>query len=381
MSRPAKNIRLWKNGNVFYYRLPGMRNWKTTGKRNRTDAHNFAADKFKEYNPEVEQARPVPKGRRLRDFLDPYFVWDTCPRIADRRLEGKRISPDHAKHQRRLLKTYVFKDPIADKSTRSLTVGDVKDFRLRLSKKTGPRTVNAVLTALKTCFNDGVDRGTLAFNPTRGVGSISYQKRESGTFTPAEIAELFPDDGLGPWKDLQDYTAFLVAAACGLRRSEILALQWRDVDFKERSLHVEHAWREDGTLSEPKWGQRRVVPLPKKTAQKLKELRAASLYVLPDSLVFHGVKGERRGATWFQGRFRRAMKEAKIDTAGRRLTAHSFRHSLNTTLRDQGVPDEKIRAAMGWSNPGTQATYTHWDVRHLREQADLVDKLFREKGA
>ena len=90
-------------------------------------------------------------------------------------------------------------------------------------------------------------------------------------------------------------------------------------------------------------------------------------------------KGERRGVTWFQKRFKKAMKEAKIDTASRRLTAHSFRHSLNTTLRDQGVPDEKIRAAMGWSNPGTQATYTHWDIRHLREQADLVDAMFSRK--
>jgi integrase len=70
------------------------------------------------------------------------------------------------------------------------------------------------------------------------------------------------------------------------------------------------------------------------------------------------------------------MKQAKIDIKGRNLTGHSFRHSLNTLLRAKDYSDEKIRAALGWTNPKTQEDYTHWNTDHLREQAEIVDRVF-----
>jgi integrase len=69
------------------------------------------------------------------------------------------------------------------------------------------------------------------------------------------------------------------------------------------------------------------------------------------------------------------MKQAKINTKERNLTGHSFRHSLNTILRAKGYSDEKIRAALGWTNPKTQEDYTHWNTDHLRGQADIVEML------
>jgi len=120
----------------------------------------------------------------------------------------------------------------------------------------------------------------------------------------------------------------------------------------------------------------RDVPLPLRTIKKLKELRTASFRVLPDALVFHNDDGSKKGYTWFTKRFKKAMDKAGIDNKARNLSGHSFRHSLNTILRDAGYSDEKIRAAMGWSNPKTQVGYTHWDSAHLMDQADLVDNIF-----
>lgn len=108
---------------------------------------------------------------------------------------------------------------------------------------------------------------------------------------------------------------------------------------------------------------------------KLKILRRKSEHVLPDSLVFHNPDGSRKGTTWWNTQFRKAMRQAKIKAQERNLTGHSFRHSLNTLLRAKGYSDEKIRAALGWTNPKTQANYTHFNTDHLREQADIVDGL------
>lgn len=71
------------------------------------------------------------------------------------------------------------------------------------------------------------------------------------------------------------------------------------------------------------------------------------------------------------------MVKAKINAKVRRLTPHSFRHSLNTLLRDQGVPDEKIRAALGWTNEKTQDGYTHFSAEHLQDQVEIIDGIFR----
>jgi len=120
-------------------------------------------------------------------------------------------------------------------------------------------------------------------------------------------------------------------------------------------IHVMQAWKTDTELGEPKWGQKRNVPLPQKVSDKLKELRRRSEHVLPDALVFHNPDGSRKGTTWWNSRFYKAMKKAKIKPKERNLTAHSFRHSLNTLLKAKGYSDEKIRAALGWTNPKTQA--------------------------
>lgn len=370
MTRP---FQLWKRkdrGGQYYFRLRGESSWQNTGKTSRGDALDFIVDALKHVRLQT------PAGPTLRDYLEPFFVWESCPHVARLRGEGKRISRQHAKHQRSVLERYILTDALADKAVKQIRRGDVLDFRQRLIDRAGSRTVNTVITVLKTCFKEGVFREDLEKDPTIGVGNIRYAKRESGVFSRTELGMLFPEIPPGPWEDLQGYTAFLVSATCGLRRGELLALRWRDIDFEELAVHVEQAWKDEREVGEPKWGQRRIVPLPARTAQKLKELRAESIHVMPDSLVFCYDDGSRFGATWFTKRFARAMATVGIDPKVRALRPHSFRHSLNTLLRDAGYSDEKIRAAMGWTNAGTQALYTHWKVEHLRDQAKIIDGIW-----
>jgi integrase len=71
------------------------------------------------------------------------------------------------------------------------------------------------------------------------------------------------------------------------------------------------------------------------------------------------------------------MNRAMIDRIGRNVSPHSFRHSLNTLLRDAGQDPAKIRAALGWSQESVQDSYTHWELAHLREQSDFLDDLLR----
>lgn len=71
------------------------------------------------------------------------------------------------------------------------------------------------------------------------------------------------------------------------------------------------------------------------------------------------------------------MTHAGIDYKSRNLKPHSFRHTLNTLLRNAGQDPAKIRATLGWQQEKTQDNYTHWQIEDLRDQSKVVDDLFK----
>lgn len=375
MARPTKPYRLWKTKTgVYYYKLPGMRNWKSTGCKRKTAAHKIAIKKLGTWRG----SDTPPVTGSFRQYLEPFYKWDSCPHVARLLSEKHPIGKEHVKHCRSLIDRYILKDPIADIQVRGIRRGHILDFRQRLLiQGESDSKVNRIIGVLKTAIKEGVYRQEIPADPTLGIGNIRTEKKERGVFTRKELKELFPADGLGPWKDLQSNVTFLLAVTTGLRRGEILALCWKDIDFDNRVVNVRQAWINDTTLGLPKWGKvREGIPIPEVTVKRLRELRAESLHVLPDALVFHNTDGSRLSFRWWQNQFREAMKKAKIDTRSRRLTAHSLRHSLATLYADSGISAEKIRAALGWSDDKVRAGYTHLGAEHLRSQADLIDGLF-----
>ena len=58
----------------------------------------------------------------------------------------------------------------------------------------------------------------------------------------------------------------------------------------------------------------------------------------------------------------------------RNLRPDSFRHSLNTLLRDFGYDAGKIRAALGWSDEKVQEGYTDWNAMNYTGQREIVER-------
>jgi len=101
----------------------------------------------------------------------------------------------------------------------------VLDFRGRLAAKLPGKlnTANKALAVLKTILKEALfPRGHRA-GSTAGVGNLKESRKEAGVFTEDELRALFPADPPGPWKDLQGYACFLLAATTGMRRGR----SWR----------------------------------------------------------------------------------------------------------------------------------------------------------
>ena len=380
MSRPKLQFRLMKRGKFYYYKLPNQKTFHSTGETTKASAQEYVIDL-------LNKGIPINKNT-IRAFCKDFYIYDKCFHVKRLLNEGKSIGRNHCKNRRLTLEKYIFTDMISDKKLADINRGDILDFRDRLlNKGVGENTVNKVIGILKTAFNEAILREQINRNPTFLIGNIKYQEKEIGIFTVEEIKEIFPKDTLGPWPSLLDYTCFFLTCMTGMRRGEVLALEWRDIDFKKKYLTVNSAWKSRNEKGKPKWGRIRYVALPSILINKLLELKleqieygSSTQLSIDDRLVFCYPNGTRLGETWWRRHFANAMKKAKINYEERNLTPKSFRHSLNMILKDQGYSNEKIRASLGWLSNKVQEGYTHWKPEHLIDQGLIIEDILRRKN-
>lgn len=354
----------------WYYKLGGWTVYRSTGETVKSEAMKVAMAAL-----ESEDAGPV--GPSLRRYAEPYFLWDQCPHVRRLLSEGRSVTRYHVKNMRSVLENHVFTDRIAKLRISEIKRADILDFRERLVEKLDyTRTVQRALSALKIVLKEAYFREDVNRDPTAGIGVTKYEPAEIGTFTEAELRKLFPATPPGPWKDLTGYGVFLTAATTGMRRGEILALTWEYTHFEEGYIEIRQAWKDRHELGLPKWNKTRTAPLPSMLAETLKRIGERKMNVGPEDLVFCYDDGERLGGTWWQKRFDAAMVEAKIDKKKRNIRPHSFRHTLNSLLREKGYDPAKIRAALGWADEEIQDNYTHWKPESLNGHREIVDRLF-----
>ena len=379
MKRP---FLLKKRGKYWYFRLSTEKDFHSSGQTNKALAERHVIEIIRA-NKKKTNAR---QNMTLNEFAKDYFFWGKCPHARRLLEEGKTIGKKYMHDQRQLYKNHIQPNPIANTIISEIKHAQVLDFRSELlNKGIGPRTVNRAIGILKILFKEGIFREELENNPTLGVGNVNYKPKEPGIFSVDELRKLFSDSSFCPWKDIYDYTCFLIAATTGMRRGEILALRWKNIDFAKSLIKVIEAWKTEDEIGKPKWNKVRIVPIPVKIIQSIKALESYSIRINDEDLVFCNDDGTRFGGTWWKKRFNRAMNILKIDIKKRNIKPHSLRHSLNTHLLNAGCDPLKIQTFLGWSSniihfgnnlTNVQKGYTHLQPEHLDVLVKTIEGIF-----
>jgi integrase len=193
-------------------------------------------------------------------------------------------------------------------------------------------------------------------HPTRLAGDIDvFSPEEVWALTRAAASE-------------QDRAIFLTAAFTGLRRGELIALRWRDVDFTGSVLRVRASFA-GGALTSPKSGKVRSVPLAPDVAQALASLSHREQYTGEDDLVFPGEFGEFMDGSALRRRYAAALKCAGLRT----LRFHDLRHTFGTRMITK-ADIRRVQEWMGHSDIQTTMRYLHYAPRE--EDARLVAEAF-----
>ena len=200
-----------------------------------------------------------------------------------------------------------------------------------------PATKTKIRNIMSAVYSHGIRHEWITFNPISKVRCSAKRLREPDVLAPSEFKALLKE------LPLRERTAVMLAAATGLRRSEMFALRWSDVNFLTKEVSVTRSCVRNrfGNTKTP--ASRKPVPLHESVCEVLAEWRKASDYNGDDDFLFPSIRMNGTQPVFpdmvLQKIVRPALERAGIK--GKVIGWHSFRHSLATNLRSLGV-DVKV---------------------------------------
>lgn len=268
---------------------------------------------------------------------------------------------------------------LGEKEVDEITALQVQEFlnekynsgSIRTNKRLSASTVNLIFSVLKRAMDDAVKFGVSEKNPCGQVQRIKGGEKIVEVFTDRERrkieAEAINRGG--------EYIGIVIALHTGLRLGELLALEWKDVNFKNRTIKVNKTVckmkAEDGYcihIDSPKTrASSRTIPITAEMCGLLQgeKGKSRSRYVITNG------KDEPHSVRGYQHKFERMLKVLKITRRG----FHSLRHTFATAAVESGADIKNISEIMG--HESTQITlnrYVHGTLSGKRRAILRMEK-------
>ena len=239
----------------------------------------------------------------------------------------------------------------------------VRSFLAALTREgLGKRSQARALSAVRSLFRFACREGTLDANPARSVRTPKVPKTLPRHLRPGEVETLIeaPAVGDGPLA-LRDRAILELLYATGLRVSELVGLDWRDIDLPSRVLRVMG-----------KGGKERMVPFGRPAADALR----AWLDVWEGVRVAHGRDNDggeeepvflnRLGGRLTDRSVRNVIDRwCEAAAVAKGVHPHTLRHTFATHLLENGADLRAIQELLGHSSLSTTQKYTHLEVDRL----------------
>lgn len=245
-------------------------------------------------------------------------------------------------------------------------------------------SLRIVRAILQTAFRHAVGIELISRNPLAMVEMPPLKQYHANILQPDEARQL-----LDAVRGDRLEALYTVALALGLRRGEIAALRWEDVDLVTGDLRVRRTMvRITG----------KVISMPPKTEKGIRRITMPGVVVAALRQHQFQQENERRlaGSAWadhglvFTTPHGTAvllekfgvMLQGHLERAGlKRRRFHDLRHSCASFLLAQGVPPKVVQEIMGHSSIQiTLDTYGHLLPGARRDAADKMDDLLKRRG-
>jgi integrase len=240
--------------------------------------------------------------------------------------------------------------------------------------------IHNVVIPVRVLCRHAIERDEILVNPTTNLRLPVANGRRERVASPQEAAELI--EALPEGKRCLWWTA----ALAGLRRGELRALRWSDVDLAENVIAVSRSWDEkEGPVAPKSRKGTRRVPIPASLRKHLLEQKMRTGQDGED-LVFGATADRpftpthiRRLALAAWEKTNEKRREAELPEL-RPIGLHELRHSYVSLMHDAGFSLERIGDYVGHSSTYMVDRYRHLlDGHEAEAAARFEDYLVRQR--
>lgn len=371
-----------------YYDENGKRQqpWRSTGLKERGNkkqamqkAEEIRANLEKELNLKAQNNSKSNNNSSDILFIEYLFYWleiIKCNVEASTFTSYRQIANNH-------IKKYFTKNPI---KLVDLSVIHIQNFYNELMTKCN-LSANTVIhhhALIRKCLDYAFKMDIIPSNPADKIQRPKIEQFISSFYTESELNTLFEKSKNDPLELI-----ILITAFYGLRRSEVLGLQWDSFDFENKTITIKHTVTitntegnnrkiegKDRTKNKSSY---RTLPLFDNIATKLlefKEKQESFKKAFGNTYnkqfleyVFVNTQGKIIRPDYVTQHFSISLENIGL----KHIRFHDLRHSCASLLLAKGIPMKSIQEWLGHSNFSTTANlYAHLDSNSKKKSAEVL---------
>ncbi len=222
-----------------------------------------------------------------------------------------------------------------------------------------PRSLARIISSTRSFYRFLLLDGIIAKSPATNLSTPKLWMDLPKFLTEQEVEKLLAQPEEKNARDLRDKAMLELLYATGLRVSELVTLQVKNVNLEQGYV-----------LCQGKGGKERIVPFGfsarvalgdylQKARPKLLKREDPSLFL-----------SSRGGAFTRQGFWKMLKRYSRQAGLGNKISPHVLRHSFATHLLERGADLRSVQLMLGHSQITTTQIYTHVSRKHMRKVYD-----------
>ena len=362
--------RINKNGSVSYQITAEGERDPLTGKRERkyktlTGTKKQAEAELRKMISDLETGNiSTPSSIKLSAWMDTWLA-TYLPNIEQSTKDGYKEKID----------LYI-KPTLGHLPLKVLKNNDIQAWINTLKKRLSPKTIRNAYNNLNAALKQAVVLRMIPYNPCEGSVLPKLQKPQTNVYNIAQI-----QNALAAADDLSTYLLILLGASVGLRRGEMAALQWNDMDLVKNTISIRQN-RVHTTLGiiqkAPKTqAGKRTITIGQDVVNALRDAKAIYDDATANKPGFKDLgyvlfkdNGEPFHPDSLTQKWERFVAKHKLPP----IRLHDLRHSNATAMIAAGINAKVVQHRLGHANVSiTLNTYTHVLPEMDQEAADTLN--------
>ena len=327
-------------------------------------------------NPERVREREINQTRT--EFS--YFVREVWYPICICNGEHKPTTTEFYRHISNVIADY-----FSGKAIQTISATDIDKFLIylhtrystRRGKPLAPKTIRHYYCALGFVFSFAMNKEYITKNPMERVDCPKVQKKKVDAFSEEQAREFFSYLDACPL-DFRCMLSLMITT--GIRRGELMGLQWGDIDFEHQIIsinrNVTYTPASGIVVSTPKTEcSIRQIPVMPSVLDLLKEYRGHTENWQKSDFLFpkDGNPALARDPNSVTRRVKRFMKLHDLPD----MSPHDLRHTCASLLLSSGADIKSVQEILGHSDASTTLNfYVKSDIRQMKAATDKFATAF-----